>query len=152
LLSIIIIFRLRDALDKVLREEQCGFRKARRSVDQIFALGLITEKCLNHQKPLIFSCVDYEQTFDSVHRRALAKVLSLYDITDKYIKVINSMYKNNTAVVKVGYKIRLRKEIRWFRIKSVVRQGCVIFPFIWTIVMYFFLRSTGKATGRLYWT
>ena len=35
LLSKMILFRLRDAVDKVLREEQCGFRKGRGCVDQI---------------------------------------------------------------------------------------------------------------------
>ena len=30
-------------------------------------------------------------------RRALAKFLSLYDIPDKYIKVISAMYENNVA-------------------------------------------------------
>ena len=45
LLSNMILFRLRDAVDKVLREEQCGFRKGRGCVDQIFTLRLIIEKC-----------------------------------------------------------------------------------------------------------
>ena len=36
LLSNMILFRLRDAVDKVLREEQCGFRKGRGYVDQVF--------------------------------------------------------------------------------------------------------------------
>ena len=77
LLSNMILFRLRDAVDKVLREEQCGFRKGRGCVDQIFTLRLIIEKCLSCQTPLVLSFIDYEQAFDSVDRRALAKVLSL---------------------------------------------------------------------------
>ena len=62
-----ILFRLRDAVDKVLREEQCGFRE-----------GKIIEKCLSFQTPLVLSFIDYEQAFDSVDRRDLVKVLSLY--------------------------------------------------------------------------
>ena len=38
LLSNMILFRLRDAVDKALREEQFGFRKGRGCVDQIFSL------------------------------------------------------------------------------------------------------------------
>ena len=34
-----ILFVLRDAVDKVVREEKCGFRKSRGCVDQIFTLG-----------------------------------------------------------------------------------------------------------------
>ena len=46
-------------------------------------------------------------------RRALAKVLSLYGIPEKYIKVIWAMYENNTAAVKVGNVVS-----NWFCIKS----------------------------------
>jgi hypothetical protein len=35
-----ILFRFRDAVNLVLREEHCGFRKGRSSVDQIFTLRL----------------------------------------------------------------------------------------------------------------
>ena len=99
LLSNMIVFRLRDAIHKVLRKEQCGFRKGRGCVDQVFTLRLIIEKFLRCQTPLVLSFIDYEQAFDSVDRRALAKVLSLYGIPDKYTKVICAMYENNTAAV-----------------------------------------------------
>ena len=50
-------------------------------------------------------CYRYEQAFDSVDRRSLAKVLSLYGIPEKCIKVICAMYKNNIAAVKVGMRL-----------------------------------------------
>ena len=52
------------------------------------------------------------------------------------------MYKNNTAVVKVGNEVS-----NWFCIKSGFKQGCVLSLFIWIILMDFTLRSTGKAIG-----
>ena len=56
--------------------------------------------------------------------------------------MICAMYENNTAVVKVGNEVS-----NWFCIKSGVKQGCVLSPFIWIILMDFVLRSTGKAIG-----
>ena len=58
------------------------------------------------------------------------------------------MPENDTAVVKVGNEVS-----RWFCIKSGVKQGCVLSPFIWIIWMDFVLRSTGKALGdhRIKW-
>ena len=101
---------------------------------------LIVEKCLGCQTPLVLSFIDYEQVFDSVDRRGLAKVLSLYGIPDKYTKVIGAMYENYIAVVKVGNEFS-----SWFRIKSGVKQCCILSPFIRIILMDFVLRSTGKA-------
>ena len=104
-LSKMILFRLRDAADKVLRIEQCGLRKGRGCVDQVFTLRSLIEKCLSYHAPLVLSFIDYEQVFDSNDRRALAKVLSLYGIPDKYMKVISTMYENNTATVKIGNEV-----------------------------------------------
>jgi len=70
---------------KALREEQCGFRKRRGCVGQTFTLRIISEKCLIHQTPLVLSYVDYEQAFARSDGRAVAKVLSLRGITDKYV-------------------------------------------------------------------
>jgi len=50
------------------------------------------------------------------------------------------MFKNNTAAVEVGNEVS-----SWFRIQSGVKQGCVLSPFIWTILMDVASRSTGKA-------
>ena len=52
------------------------------------------------------------------------------------------MYENDTAAVNVGNEVS-----SWFCIKSGVKQGCVLSLFIWTILMGFVLRSTGKAMG-----
>ena len=83
LLSNKMLFRLRDAADKVLREEHCGFRKGRGCVNQIFTLRLIIKKCLSYRTPMVLSFIYREQAFDSVDKRALAKVLSLYGRPDK---------------------------------------------------------------------
>ena len=66
LLSNMILFRLSDAVDKVLRGEQCGLRKGRGCVDQVFTFRLIIEKSLCCQTHLVLSFMDYEQAFDSV--------------------------------------------------------------------------------------
>ena len=112
------------------------------SIDQLFTLRLIINKCLCFQTPLVLSFIYYQQAFNSVDRRALAKALSLYAIPDKYIKVISALYKNNTAGVKVGNEVT-----SWFCIKSGIEQGCVLSPFMWIILMDFVLRSKGKAMG-----
>ena len=99
-----ILFVLRDAVDKALRKEQCGFRKGRglfdffffrkkrtgrKIVDLIFTLRFIIEKCLSCQTSLVLSSIYFEQAFDSLDRKALAKFLSLYGIRDKCIRMIS---------------------------------------------------------------
>jgi len=51
-------------------------------------LGLINKDSPRRQTPLVLSFICYEQAFDSVDRRALPKVLSLYGIPEKCIKSV----------------------------------------------------------------
>ena len=128
------------AVDKALREEQCGFRKGRRYIDQIITLRSIIEKWPSHQTSLVLSFIDYEEVLDSADRRALVKVLSLYGISDKYTIVIRTVYENIIVVVKVG-----NEDTSWFRIRSGVKQGSVLS--LMGRLSDFVVRSTAKAMG-----
>ena len=75
------------------------------SVYQIFTLTFIIEKRLSHQTFPVLNFIDYEQSFDSADRRDIAKVLSLYGIPDKSIKVISAMHQKNIAALKVGNEV-----------------------------------------------
>ena len=55
-------------------------------------------------------------------RNTLVKVLSLYGIPDKQIKVISAMYKNNILKVKVGSEIFSR-----FVTEPTFKQGYIVF-------------------------
>jgi len=52
--------------------------------------------------------------------------------------VIIAMYENNIAAVKVENEFS-----SWFRIKSGVKQGCILSPFKWIILMDFILKAVG---------
>ena len=120
---------------------------AGKNVYQAFTLMLIIEKCLSHQTPLVLSFIDYKPSFDSLSEGSLcfrlAKVLSFHCVPDKYIKVISLKCKNNTAAVKVGNEFSC-----WFLIKSRVKQGYILSPFIWIILIDLVLRSIVKAMGE----
>ncbi|XP_059152867.1 uncharacterized protein LOC131938744 [Physella acuta] len=64
-LTRIILERLRDALDKKLRQEQAGFRQDRSCTDHIATLRIIIEQSLEWQSPLYMTFVDFEKAFDS---------------------------------------------------------------------------------------
>ena len=67
----ILLNRNRLAVDRMLREEQAGFRPGRSCIDQIFALGNILEQSNEWQSPLIFKFIDFQKAFDRVDRKAL---------------------------------------------------------------------------------
>jgi len=103
----------------------------------IFTLLNIIEQRLEHQQDLIINFIDYKKAFDSVHRPSLWKILTHYGIRDRFINIFKPLYDNSSCCVKTasGYT-------EFFEIVSGVRQGCILSPFLFIIVIDFVMRRT----------
>ena len=84
----IISNRLTHIAEDVLPDTQCGFRPASGTIDMIFALRQVQEKCREQRTPLYTAFFDLTKAFDSVHRETLWKILSKYGCPDKLITMI----------------------------------------------------------------
>ena len=59
-----ITYRLQDAVDHTLREEQAGSREGRSCTEQIFALRNVLEQSLEYKKYLTVSFIDLKKAFE----------------------------------------------------------------------------------------
>ena len=74
--------------------------------------------------------IDLENMYDRVTREVLWQVLRMYDVAGKLFNGIKSMYVDSLACVRVkGGKSE------WFRVDSRVRQGCIMFPWLFNVYM-----------------
>ena len=96
----IILIRCKDALDQVLREEQCGFRKSRGCTDQLLALRQILEKCNAFQLDVSFCFIAFRAAFDSVEREMMYKIMKHYGFPQKVVNIIRNNYKGFKCCVK----------------------------------------------------
>ena len=55
----------------VVPETQCGFSGSRSTVDMIFCLRQLPEKCIEQDRPLYMVFVDFSEAFDTVGRTEL---------------------------------------------------------------------------------
>ena len=62
----IILNRLKPQVEKILAEEQSGFRAERSTTEQIFNLRILCEKYLQHQQDLYHVFIDLKKAFDRV--------------------------------------------------------------------------------------
>ena len=67
--------RLQQYVNHELTDAQVGFRKDRRTRDQIANICWIIEKARKSQKNIYFCFIDYAKAFDSVDHDKLWKIL-----------------------------------------------------------------------------
>ena len=132
----IMVIRLRDAVDTVLRNKQAGFRRRRSCREQIFTLRNIIEQCLEFRKPLFLNFIVFTKHFDSVHRESLWHIARLYCIPQQYINIFKRLYLNSSYCVKTDLGLT-----EFFHIVTSVRQGCVLSPFLFLLMVDFVRRK-----------
>ena len=72
LLARILLNRIsKHLLDDVVSESQCGFGKHRGTVDMVFAIHQLQEKCIEQHQDLHLLFMDLTKAFDTVNRTAL---------------------------------------------------------------------------------
>ncbi len=74
----ILINRIKEGVDEILRPEQAGFREVKSTTGQIFILRNILEQCIEWQATLYINFIDFEKAFDSVHRDSLWEIMRQY--------------------------------------------------------------------------
>ena len=81
-----------------LPDVQAGFRKGRRTRDQIANTWWITEKAREFQKNIYFCFIDYTKTFNHVDHNKL-KILKEMGILDYLICLLRNLYAGKEATV-----------------------------------------------------
>ena len=143
----VILERIKGAVDEELREEQAGFRRNRSCADQIATMRIIIEQSMEWQSSLYINFIDFEKAFDSVDRRVLWTILRHYGIPVKIIKIIQSFYQDMTCQVIHGTELTER-----FAVETGVRQGCLLSPLIFLLVIYWVMKNTVKTPRGIQWT
>ena len=62
---------LEHVVDLVLQKSQCGFRRGRSTIDMIFVVRQLQEKCREQHQNLYLAFVDLTKAFDTVNRDLL---------------------------------------------------------------------------------
>ena len=86
----IILNRLNPQAEKIIAEEQAGFRAGRSTTEQIFSLHILCEKYLQHQQDLYHVFIDFKKAFDRVWLAAFWATMKKYNISTNLIQNIKN--------------------------------------------------------------
>ena len=146
--SRVLLERMKEEVEAILPDEQAGFRQERSCADQIATFRMILEQSLEWNTSLHVVFIDYEKAFDSVDRSTLWKLLQHYGIPEKIIWMIRLAYEPSTCQVIHGNTLT-----EPFTVLSGVRQGCLLSPFLFLLVMDWIMKETTKDQARgIQWT
>ena len=142
----IALKRLQVLAERVYPESQCGFRANRSTIDMVFSLRQLQEKCREQRQPLFVAFIDLTKAFDLVSREGLFKILSRIGCPPRLLSIIRSFHDDMKGTVVFDGSTS-----DTFDIKSGVKQGCVLAPTLFGIFFAVMLKHAfGSATEGIY--
>ena len=132
LLQIILLQRLSNGLEQLLRENQCGFRQNRSCIDQIYSLRCIIHNCIEFNIPLYINFVDFKAAFDSIDRQFIWRSLQHYGLPDKYIRIMKAFFSHTVSAVRINGELT-----DWFPVNSGTGQGDIQGPPVFNFCLNF---------------
>ena len=115
--------RLQQYMNCEHPDVQAGFRKGRRTRDQIANICSIMEKAREFQENIYFCFTDYAKAFDCVDHNKLWKILREMGMPDHLTCLLTNLYADQEATVRTGHGTK-----DWFQTGKGVHQGCILSP------------------------
>jgi hypothetical protein len=155
ILARVILPRLQSLAERILPESQCGFRASRSTIDMVFSVKQLQEKCIEQSRPLYMVFVDLTKAFDYVSRSGLFIILQRLGCPPKLLSIVREFHCNMKSTVQFD-----GSRSNEFPIECGVKQGCVLAPTLFGIFFSALLRRAfpadsgvllhSRSTGKLF--
>ena len=139
----ILQVRLQQYVNRELQDVQAGYKRGRRTRNQIAKIPWIIKKARefqlkNKQTNIYFSFIDYAKGFDCVDHNKLWKILKDMGLPDHLTRLLKNLYAGQEATVRTKCVT-----MDWFQIGKGVRQGCILSPCLFNLYAEHIMRNAG---------
>ena len=93
--------RLQQYINQELPDAHAGFRKGRRTRDQMANICWIIDKARESQRNIYFCFIDYPKAFDCVDHNELWKILQEMQLPDHLTCLLRNLYAGQEAIVRI---------------------------------------------------
>ena len=130
--------RLQQYMNHELPDVQAGFRKGRRTKDQIANICRIIKKAREFRKNIYLCFIDYAKAFDCVDHNKLWKILKEMGIPDHLTCLLRNLYARQEATVRTRHGTT-----DWFQIGKGIRQGCILSACLFNLYAEYIMKNAG---------
>ena len=124
----------------MIYEGQCGFRKNRSTMENIFVLQTLVQKYLSRPRARFYCIyIDFSKAFDSVTHKYLWHCLQSSGIHDQMLAVLKSMYGQLKSCVRTPKGLT-----QLFDCWVGTRQGCMISPMLFVLFINQYISELGQ--------
>jgi hypothetical protein len=109
---------------------QFGFMPERLTMEAIFLIRLLMERCRKQKKDLHMVFIDLEKAYDKVPQNVMWWALQKYKVSTKYITLIKDMYDNVVTSVRTS-----DGDTNDFPINIGLYQGSAMSTYLFALVM-----------------
>jgi retron-type reverse transcriptase len=131
ILSDILLARLTPYVNEIIGDHQCGFRRNRSTVDQIFYIRQILEKKWEYNGMVHQLFIDFKKAYYSIKKEVLYNILLEFDISKKLIRLTIMCLNETFSKVRIGKFLSDK-----FPIQNGLKQGDALSPLLFNFALY----------------
>jgi hypothetical protein len=123
-------------VNEIIGDHQCGFRRNRSIMDQIFYIWQILEKKWEYNGTVHQLFIDFKKAYDSIKREVLYNILLEFGIPKKLVRIIKMRLSEIYSKVRIG-KLLSDK----FSVQNGLKQGDVLSPLLFNFTLEYAIRK-----------
>jgi hypothetical protein len=136
ILSNILLARLTPYVNEITGDHQCGFRRNRSTMDQIFYIRQILEKKLEYNGTVHQLFIDFKKAYKLIKREVLYNTLVEFGTPKKLVKLIKMCLNETYSKVHIG-KLLSDK----FPIQNGLKKGDALSPLLFNFALQYAIRK-----------
>lgn len=138
ILANMVLERLKPIAEDNIGDYQCGFRRNRSTVDQIFTIRQSLEKFWEFNRDVHHLFVDFRQAYDSILRVKLWDAMAEIGIPKKLINITKMCINGSRCRIRIGDTL---SDV--FEVNGGLKQGDAISPILFNIALEKVVRTAG---------
>lgn len=129
--------KLESYTENTLGEYQAGFRPGRSTMDQLYTVKMVAEKCWEFDIDVYQLFVDFKQAYDSIDRSKLYTIMLDFDVPSKLVRLVRVTMQGSQCQVRVMGELTGN-----FEVMQGLKQGDGLAPTLFNLALEKVIRGT----------